>query len=105
MATRVAKRGQLQHLRAPVGRLSISITPKSTNQMRASSASPLEPRPCTAEAETVAPRVHVVTQSPAPDAGDLIRQQDLQITDGVFLGIVAAGVAIQPVRRSGVMQM
>ncbi len=35
-------------------------------------------------------------ESLAPDAGDLVGQQDLQIADCVLLRIVAARVAVQP---------
>src|SRR5581483_1480774 len=54
----------------------------------------LEPRARTPQSKTVSPLVHVAKQTLAPDTGQLIGQQDLQVTHARLLGIVPAGVTL-----------
>ena len=55
---------------------------------------PLEPGSRRAEPEGVSPGVHVGGGAFAPELGELVRQDDLQVTNAVFLGIVAARVRV-----------
>lgn len=56
-----------------------------------------EPVPRVAEPETVAPGIHIQHQAIPPDPIDMVRQQDLQITYGRFLQVIATGVAIETI--------
>ena len=57
-----------------------------------------------AQAKGVSPLVHVAAHALAADVRQRVRQQDLQVAHRILLGMVAAGVRVQPARRSGVMQ-
>ena len=48
-----------------------------------------------AESKAVPPGVHVAHESLAPDAGDFVGEQHLQVADGGLFQVVAAGVTVQ----------
>jgi len=56
----------------------------------------LEPFTRTAEAETVAPCVHVLHETFSPDSADAIRKHDLQVTNAGLLEIVTPRVTVEP---------
>src|SRR5690606_12374627 len=55
----------------------------------------LEPSSCGAQAEGVAPGIHVAPHARAAHAGQLIGEKDLQIANGVLLREIAASIAIE----------
>lgn len=57
---------------------------------------PLEPQSASAQAEAVPPGVHVTKHPRSSEAGDVIRQQYLEVADRVLLGIVAPRVPVEP---------
>ena len=49
----------------------------------------------------VAPRVHIAEQTCFGNAGELLRQEHLQVADRIFLSVAAAGVSEQPLAWLG----
>ncbi len=54
-----------------------------------------KPRPARAQPEAIAPVIHVAEHAFTPQAIDLVGKQYLQVTNGVFLGFIAAGIGIE----------
>jgi hypothetical protein len=81
------------------------MMPARRSQARASSASPQNHACVIAESEAVSPRVHVRAQPLATDTCKLVGEHHLQIAYGRLRQIIAARVAVEAARRSGVMQM
>ena len=57
----------------------------------------VKPRRRAAKAKAVTPVIHILHQSSAADARQLVGQQDLQIADGRLFEVVTTGVPMQRV--------
>ena len=55
----------------------------------------LKPGPARAQAEAVTPVIHIAEHAVAPEAIDLVGKQNLQVTNRIFFGFIAARISIE----------